>query len=468
MTNIFRQFYKSFIIAIIFLTGTQVKAQQQLPDSLKQKIAQAKTPLDKFAALYSASTFYLNILNVAGMGEVGKEELVIAQELRNDSLMQYAYNMLGLFFEAKSDYKPSLEFLLKSFHIAESRKNFASMAALTNNISIIYADIKNYTQSLNYLRKSELFCQLPEVKQKRPELIIATHINLGEDFISNNQPDSALKYIQLANAETITANDVASETEVLADFGWVYEKLQQNDLAESYYRKSITYADSLQLLQYIADNAFHFSNFLSQQKRYAEADAMALKSMRAAKLYDYKNGIINAAGVLRNAYFQMNKQDSAYYYANMEVNYRDTVYNEQNLNQMQDMTFSEQVRQTEENQKLTEEHEKAKHNIEYAAITIGIITFIILFLLLTHSIIASARTIEVFGIIGLLITFEFINLVLEPYLISVTNDSPLLMLLALVLVAALLVPAHHYLEEWISHQLVEKNKKLKIAAAHQI
>jgi hypothetical protein len=39
------------------------------------------------------------------------------------------------------------------------------------------------------------------------------------------------------------------------------------------------------------------------------------------------------------------------------------------------------------------------------------------------------------------------------------------MLLAMVCVAALLVPLHHKLEHWITHQMVEKNNRIRLAAA---
>jgi hypothetical protein len=39
------------------------------------------------------------------------------------------------------------------------------------------------------------------------------------------------------------------------------------------------------------------------------------------------------------------------------------------------------------------------------------------------------------------------------------------MLLALVCIAALLVPLHHKLEKWATHKLVEKNKAIRLAAA---
>ncbi|MCY7309998.1 MAG: hypothetical protein LH619_04400, partial [Chitinophagaceae bacterium] len=52
-----------------------------------------------------------------------------------------------------------------------------------------------------------------------------------------------------------------------------------------------------------------------------------------------------------------------------------------------------------------------------------------------------------------------------PYLAHATNDSPVLMLLILIGIGALLVPLHHRLEKWITKVMVEKNKKIRLAAA---
>lgn len=75
------------------------------------------------------------------------------------------------------------------------------------------------------------------------------------------------------------------------------------------------------------------------------------------------------------------------------------------------------------------------------------------------------KMIEFLGVIALLIVFEFLNLLLHPFLERVTHHSPVLMLLALVCIAALLVPLHHRIEKWATAKLVEKNKKIRLASA---
>jgi hypothetical protein len=68
-------------------------------------------------------------------------------------------------------------------------------------------------------------------------------------------------------------------------------------------------------------------------------------------------------------------------------------------------------------------------------------------------------------VVSLLLVFEFLNLVMHPYLETLTHHSPIWMLLALVAIAALLVPLHHRLEKWANSNLVAKNKAIRLAAA---
>ena len=79
--------------------------------------------------------------------------------------------------------------------------------------------------------------------------------------------------------------------------------------------------------------------------------------------------------------------------------------------------------------------------------------------------ITSPKLIRFLGVVSLLLVFEFLNLVLHPFVEESTHHSPVLMLISLVCIAALLVPLHHRLEHWATEKLVEKNKKIRLALA---
>ncbi len=175
--------------------------------------------------------------------------------------------------------------------------------------------------------------------------------------------------------------------------------------------------------------------------------------------------MLRAYEYLYQSFEKTDVKDSVYKYFRLAINTKDSLFTLQKAKDIQAINFREQLRQQEiENEKAKAEEER-KTNIQYAAIAIGLILFISLFLLLSRSIIVNEKWISFFGILGLLIVFEFINLLFHPYLVNLTNHSPVLMLAALVAIAALLIPLHHRLEHWIKHKMVEKNKKIRLAAA---
>ncbi|MGR9791985.1 hypothetical protein ACUOFZ_24690, partial [Escherichia coli] len=84
------------------------------------------------------------------------------------------------------------------------------------------------------------------------------------------------------------------------------------------------------------------------------------------------------------------------------------------------------------------EKEDRNHNLQLAFIAIGILSLIIIFLLLSNSFIVSHQLVGFLSVLVLLVVFEFINLLIHPFLEKITHDSPLFMLLGLVAVAALI------------------------------
>jgi hypothetical protein len=157
--------------------------------------------------------------------------------------------------------------------------------------------------------------------------------------------------------------------------------------------------------------------------------------------------------------------DSTLKYATVLKTASDSLTSSKTNQQILLMTFEEDLRQQELAAEKVKEEQQRKQNIQYALLALGIITFVISFLLLSRKHITNTKLIQFLGVVALLLVFEFLNLLLHPFLERITHHSPVLMLLALVCIAALLVPLHHNLEKWATHKLVEKNKAIRLAAA---
>src|SRR4030095_6735680 len=95
---------------------------------------------------------------------------------------------------------------------------------------------------------------------------------------------------------------------------------------------------------------------------------------------------------------------------------KDSLYGQAKMSEIQNLTLEETMRQQELTARENGIAQERKTNIQYAVLAIGLIVFVTVFLLLSNSIIANEKWISFLGVLGLLLVFEFINLLLHPYL----------------------------------------------------
>jgi len=208
-----------------------------------------------------------------------------------------------------------------------------------------------------------------------------------------------------------------------------------------------------------------FAEVFLATKVYDSANYYARLALRVAVPFDVKDQSMRAYEYLYKSFEQTNQQDSLNKYFRLAMMTKDSLFTLEKIKNIQALGFREELRQQEIAAEKLKTEEERKENIQYALIALGIVSIMVLFLLLSRTLITNTKVIEFLGVVALLIVFEFLNLLLHPFLESVTHHSPVLMLLALVCIAALLVPLHHKVEHWATKKLVEKNKQVRLAAA---
>jgi hypothetical protein len=284
-------------------------------------------------------------------------------------------------------------------------------------------------------------------------------------YIMQQQPDSALHFVQELNETNLRlkTNMFKSYAQYLS--GEVYDQLGDKTLAEVYYKKANNIADSSQFFDEILNVKSNYTKFLLRNNAIDEARVQASKLLELGQQIGNNQMKLVGASLLRQIFDKLQLADRAYYYSRLESSLKDSIFSQNNINKLWTLAFNEELRVRDEKVKTAAESEKRKQNLAYALIALGIITFLILLLLLSRSIITNIKVIEFLGIMALLIVFEFLNLLLHPFLERATNHTPLLMLLALVCIASILIPLHHRVEKWSTTKLVEKNKRIRLANA---
>ena len=456
---------KLLLVTFIYLFANNSDAQNQHADSFRIVLIQTTDPVERFNLINrSLENMYIN-----GEGDPDSsycaDMLRIAQQENNDSLFAIAYNQVGnYFFRARGDFVRALEYFFKGIPFAEAAHDKRRLSSLYIDIAAVYVRLGNAYEQIKYIRKA--IASLPEKTSPMYSFMaVQTNYYMSSYFLAHAQNDSALYYAQELNDANLSLKSPMFESGVHGLMGVVYERKGDTALAGLHMEKSNSLSDSVRYLYGKIEGKLGYINYLIRNGKMFEArkQSLSLMSMGIEKNnLDIKK---SAAGFLTIIYENKQQPDSAFYYSRLESAMKDSIFNQNNLNKIQSLAFNEQLRTIEEESKQAAAREERKQNIQYALLALGIISFIILFLLLSRRIITNTKMIGFLGVLALLIIFEFLNLLLHPFLERITHHSPVLMLLALVCIAAMLVPLHHRLEKWAIHKLVEKNKQARLVAA---
>jgi len=455
-------------IAILFvLIAGASHAQNKYEDSLKTVLANTTKPIDRFNLLNKiAEDIFTN-----GDGNIDSSSCIqmlrIAQQLNNDSLLAVGYDMAGNYFLINNgDYSNALEYFFKGIPFAENAKDKRRISSLYIDISIVYYKLNNPDEQIRYLRKAVE--NLPDKTSPLYYFMLSqAQYYLCRYFIVQQQNDSALHYAQALNESNLYLKSPIYNCAAQGLMANIYDRLGDMALAELHYKNTMRIADSVRYFYIKLETKPPYIDFLLKHNRIAGALEQARELMNIGEEKNIADIKRTAADFLRKISEYKHQPDSAYYYSQLESAMKDSVFSRSNINKMQSLAFSEKLRMIEEEGKKAAEQQQRKQNLQYALIALGIIIFVILYLLLSTRIITNVKVIEFLSVVALLIVFEFLNLLLHPFLERITHHSPLMMLIALVCIAALLVPLHHRLEKWAMHKLVEKNKQIRLAATRR-
>ena len=364
-----------------------------------------------------------------------------------------AYSVLG-------NYSKSMEIYFQALQLNEKINNPDIKGANFNSIGAAYRAEGEYRLALDYFFKARTIAE--QINNKY--LLSRSLYNVGQCYLGLQIYDSASVYALQAYNAANSINYFRVIGTALKGMGNIDFATNQNILALEHYRLSFPYLKKAGSYNALCAAYVGISKVFEKLQQKDSALFYAKESFILAKEMGFVEELRDAARFLSHFYREFNA-DSAFFYQDISRDANDSIFSQQKQREFQSLTFDEKLRQQEIIAAEVKAKEERKQNIQYAAIAIRLISFVILFLLLSRSIIVKTKFIEFFGVLGLLAVFEFINLFIHPYLAHATNDSPVLMLVVLIAIGALLIPLHHKMEKWITKIMVEKNKKIRLEAA---
>ena len=447
---------KIFLFLIFTLSVFKISAQSPQADSLNKILANTKEDTVKVMVLAMSSFYdqsYHRSLDLA------KKGLALAKKIKYEKGEAECTAKLGASYWFISNYPMALHYNLEALKISERIHYKDGQAIAYYSIGVIYKEQGDYKNAIYYLRKTESLT--PDDNYYRLACLTA---DLGDIYAQLNRQDSALKFYQRSYEYFGSSNDKYQLNNTLNGLGSVQLKMGNRELALGYYREAIRNGMANMDTLGLSYSNLKIANLYYETGQLDSSILYAGKSLFCAQRTNALQNVIVSGKLLSKLYQNKNDKD-ALHYLQIAQTANDSLFSRERTTEIQNMSFNEAEREREAAETEKQEYEERKQNIQYALIAMGIVSFIVLFFLLSRSIIVTEKWISFFGILGLLIVFEFFNLLIHPFLEKGTHHNPILMLLALVAIASFLIPLHHRIEKWVKVKMTEKNKKIRLANA---
>jgi len=434
--------------------------------------------------------------------------------LSNDSLEVEAHNMFGRVYLARNEKTLSLRNFLTALRIAEEMpaekedKKNGKPLLLRNcylNLSNFYAKIDEFDKAIDYYTSA--YKKLDEIKERNvpyqrvvdvnalgnlfsakksydiaisyfersvrmadslkfSSLKIPGYISLLNQYLRLEQPAKAMTYMKSAQGQQLT--------EHLAKFGFtgsinqvygvIYAQLQRPDSANYYFDKALPFFESgnetNKLLFY-----HQLANFYKDVQQNSKAVDYFIRVKEIGEKLGMMENVKDAAKQLDTLYTLNGNYKLANEYNGIYYMYKDSI---EKLNKEKELTQLEAADELQRQERVVKEKEESKrrrNNIQYLAITIGIVVLFIALVVLGMFKV-SATTIKMIGFFAFLMFFEFIFLIFKKNIYSVTKGEPWKDLLFMIALAALLLPLHHWMEHKVIKYLTSHNRLT--SAGHHI
>ncbi len=385
--------------------------------------------------------------------------LKIAEAKKDATLQRDCYLALMQFYAAVENWDKAIDYVVKATGMAHQLPPARSPYLRVNDLQtlgMLFLQKKQYDLALKSFNDG---IALADSLRYDPAKI-SFYLSIFNMYLASNRPAEALKYF---NGRPELSNHILRTGYggiINQAYGYIYNDLGKLDSAAYHYRQALPFFRSQ--LQNISKVSF-FTQYADHQvkaKNYSEAVALLQEAEEAALQMADLDWQQQIAKKLDSAYQYSGNYKEALVYSTKAQQLKDSLVKlgkEEEILQLQ--LADEEERRT----RLLAEQEalkKQRHQFQYLAITIGIAVLFVLLVML-GAFRVSSGTIRIVGFFTFLMLFEFVFLISKKSVYSITEGEPWKDLAFMIMLAALLLPLHHWIEHKVIHYLTS-NDKLKL------
>jgi len=383
---------KTFTIATFLITGLFNAFGQNLKltiDSLELVLVQTKEDSSRVLLLTELAANY-QFIHQGKAQKLALKAIALAEKIKFSKGKIKALTRLGEIYRGQGDYPQALEKLLNALKLARQTNNLDEEAAILSLAGVVYNNLEEFQQGLNYLLDAHSIYnqkgwKLPKSHLPKMEISFIVYLltNMGFAYAQLGKLDSALYYQNEALALLKLRKPPFSQNAqslILGRMGEIKQRSGDNRLALKYFRQSLQTATIAGDLLNMSRSRYLIAKVY--QKQYPDSSLhYANQAFVDAQKGSESQILLKASTLLSLLYKSGNKLDSAFYYQQIAMATKDSLFGPEKFRQLQLLTLAEQQRI----QNLQQEQQDATNRLQRTSLLIVIGVFMLIALMLWRS-----------------------------------------------------------------------------------
>jgi len=378
--------------------------------------------------------------------------LDLAEQTNKYELVKNCYLRMIDFNRSLENWDRAKDYQFRLDSMARKNNRYYDVLIGYNSMGALYAGAKQYDFARMYYDKAIALSDTLEFRIYK----LNSYLSIVNLYLMSNQYKEALAYFEEKKELRDFLNTAGMGYLLDQGYGSLYTYVGKYDSAAYYFKKAEPYFETYGTKPYKFFFYTTYSDYFKKTGDFKQAIHYWEKAEAIGKQINSFDMIIMAAANLDSLNTMTGDYQKAYLYKTLHDKYRDSV---DNLTKEKDLLMAEvdsEKQRAEKMQAARMEETRRRHNLQYMGITAAIASIFIL-LVMAGAFRVSAQTIKIIGFFAFIFLFEFIILLADNQIHHLTHGEPWMVLAIKIVLIAMLLPLHHWLEEKAVHYLTSKS-----------
>ena len=391
----------------------------------------------------------------------------IAEKSRHknkDWLQIMVYNSFVRFYTKIEDYDKAIDYQYKSLDYAKNNNNTYDILNALLSIGSNYIIAKKYDAAKGTFE--EMIKMADSLKE--PNYKTQGVIGILNNIINSPEKAKGLDYLKQHPEIKKMIEKLGVAYQLDKGMGDIFHAVNMPDSANYYYEKAIPAMDAKSSIYTRVDAYYNYGYHLYTIGNYNKAITYLLKAKLLNDSAKNISGNLNSLNILDSCYQKTGDYKNAFLYNSLYQKTKAELEEKSKAKDVLALEIDAANKSKERQEKAEAEETQRRHNWQYMGIVLSIATLFILLVALGFFSV-PIKWVRALGFISFIFLFEFITLLADNWIHDFTHGEPWKVLAIKVVLIAMLLPLHHFLEEKVIHYIVHrKHKKNQVLQPQEV